>query len=47
MRKNKIVNTDDAVLTEILVGVKTLAAAVKSTLGPGGRNVLIESEMHL
>ena len=26
----------------ILAGVKKLARAVKSTLGPGGRNVLLE-----
>jgi len=32
---------------EIVAGVSILAKAVKSTLGPGGRTVLIESEHHI
>ena len=36
-------NEKDNVRDQILAGVETLAKAVKCTLGPGGRNVLIET----
>ena len=35
---------DDKALKSILKGIKTLAKAVKVTLGPKGRNVIIKKE---
>lgn len=43
MVKDVKFNENDNVRDQILAGVETLAKAVKCTLGPGGRNVLIET----
>ena len=41
----KIYNGDDA-RDRLISGVRKLSGAVKSTLGPGGRSVIMESEHH-
>jgi chaperonin GroEL len=42
---NKIIEFDDEARARLLAGVNTLANAVKVTLGPKGRNVVIEQAM--
>ena len=42
INESKIVKFDEEVHEHLLTGVNTLADAVKSTMGPRGRNVIIE-----
>jgi chaperonin GroEL len=43
---DKLIEFDDEARQQLLVGVNTLANAVKVTLGPKGRNVVIERPMN-
>ena len=43
----KIVKFDTEARTKMMLGVDTLANAVKVTLGPKGRNVVLDNRMEL
>ena len=45
MKKNKILFGDESV-SKLETGISKMAAAVKSTLGPRGKSVIIESLQH-
>jgi chaperonin GroEL len=45
--KNKQIYFNEDGRNKLLKGIRKMAGAVKSTLGPSGNTVLIESEEHL